>query len=88
MKFYEKIHLLHDDFVIPLKDIKDFAWISRWKPPVYEKMKININGSYELSFTKYCHRKVYGIKILLRSLTFLLVIHPKQKFWPFCMQFM
>jgi len=42
-----------------LKDIKDFARIPRWKPPVSGKMKININGSYELSFTKYCHREVY-----------------------------
>jgi len=42
-----------------LKDIKDFAWIPRPKPPVYEKMKINIDGSYELSFIKYCHKEVY-----------------------------
>jgi len=39
VSFVKKIHLLQDDFVMALKDIKDFAWIPKWKPPIYENKR-------------------------------------------------
>jgi len=43
---------LKDDFVMALKDIKDFAWISRWKSLVSRKMKISVYKSDEKNARK------------------------------------